>query len=135
MRRYLARTFLVFCACLTLSAGVQSDAAPPRNGFWWLGMSRVERMMFIEGYVDGVSRADKLVRMYIEIETLKLNPKANREVILGNLNFYQIAYGQYLDALTRFIRIFAISGFCSTTRQCTLETRYAAFPLRNWMNV
>lgn len=36
------------------------EPAPTRNGFWWLGLDGMQRLMFMQGYVDGVSRGDQL---------------------------------------------------------------------------
>jgi len=58
--------------------------------------------MFIQGYIDGLSRADKLVRMYFDIQTLKVKDGAQADTVTSHFNFYNITYGQLTDGMDAF---------------------------------
>lgn len=102
MRRLSVRACLALCAYLALSAASQSDATKARDGYWWLDLSRSDKLVFVGGYVAGISRAEKLVRIYTETETLKVANGANRDLILRNFDLYEISYGQFAEGLDAF---------------------------------
>jgi hypothetical protein len=78
------------------------ESAPPRNGFWWLGLDRLERIMFIQGYVDGLARADKLIQIEISIKALTIPNNGSPESVTQSFDFYRVAFGQLGDGLDTF---------------------------------
>jgi hypothetical protein len=98
----IARCSICFAVFLFGAISINADAAPTRNGYWWLELNHLERIMFIQGYIDGLTRADKLVRTYIAIQTLKVKDDAQSDTVMSPLDFYRITYGQLGDGMDAF---------------------------------
>jgi hypothetical protein len=95
----------VFGVLFALLGAVSTNGvenAPTRNGYWWLSLDHLERIMFIQGYIDGLSRADKMVRLDIQLQILKVRNESNLEFVTKEFDFYAITYGQMVDGIDVF---------------------------------
>lgn len=103
MRTAIVRIGSVLTLFLISASSMNGVESPPtHNGYWWLRLNGAEKIMFVQGYVEGLSRADKLISMYLSVETLKIHEGANQEKIIDVFNFYRITYGQFVDGLDAF---------------------------------
>jgi hypothetical protein len=96
--------FAVILAALLLvmPTAIRSDAANVHNGVWWNQLSTTERLFFLEGYIDGLARADFLLTQNLKVRKQKLPDVSTNEEVTSFFKFYKITYGQFMEGLNTF---------------------------------
>jgi hypothetical protein len=98
------------------------DATEPKNGNWWLKRDESDKLWFVEGYVEGISRADKILSEALAIRGTSLESSPNGKPVTFYLDFTEISYGQFMRGLDEFYKDY---------RNTRINVNYALLWVRN----
>ena len=87
---------------LIVPASIGSDSAPVNNGIWWNSLDGNAKGYFVAGYVEGLSRADKILEQALRDKSLTLTDTSTKKPILSYFLFYNVAFGQFTEGLDTF---------------------------------
>jgi hypothetical protein len=87
---------------LLTSAGTAIDRGKTKNGYWWSELSETSKLWFVKGYIEGLTRADKLLSQSLDFRNAKPPSAVTRIPVESYLDFTEISYGQFMDGLDIF---------------------------------
>src|SRR3974377_1941691 len=99
------RPFVLLVAfCLLNSSTTAIDSGQVKNGFWWNDLPSVAKIAFIEGYVEGLSRADSIIEQTLRSQSQTLNEPITAKPVRSFFAFSRIAFGQFRTGLDEFYK-------------------------------
>jgi hypothetical protein len=96
------KMFVSFVALLLATTTTTIDSGKAKNGYWWTTFDEPEKLAFVQGYIEGLSRANVLLRGSVNFDDSKIVHKVSKEPVTSYLDFSEISYGQYIQGLDVF---------------------------------
>jgi hypothetical protein len=93
---------LLLVALLLACSTTGIDSGKPKNGYWWADMNEPAKLWFLQGYGEGLRRADALLRQSVNFDNKKTLAAVRQEPVTSYLDFSGVSYGQSMQGLDEF---------------------------------
>jgi len=93
---------LLLAALLLASSTTGIDSGPAKNGYWWAELNEPAKLWFLQGYTEGLRRANGLLRQSVNFDDKKTLAAVRREPVTSYLDFSGVSYGQFRQGLDEF---------------------------------